>query len=235
LLAYGGAGPMHAAFVAEELEISRVVVPPSPGNFSAFGCLISDLRHDLVKTRMMETRTAPWAEVEAEFQALESEGRDGLAGDGVASGDMVFRRAAGMRYIGQSWELSVDVRPEVKSADALEAVFREAHAKRYGHAGDGPTEIVSIRVGAIGAMSKPTFPDVAPGAAPGDALIERRQVYFDDEFQDAPVYDRQRLTGPVTTPGPLLVEEMGALTVVPPGWTAAVGGLGELSLTRTKP
>jgi N-methylhydantoinase A len=153
----------------------------------------------------------------------------------MSEGNMAFRRALGMRYIGQSWELTVDIGPEIGSADALEAVFRDAHEKRYGHAGDGPTEIVSIRLGAIGAMSKPVFPDAALGVDIEDALLERRDVYFDGEFQDAPVYDRDRLPGAVTIPGPLLVEEMGALTVVPPGWTAAVGALGELSLTRTKP
>jgi N-methylhydantoinase A len=233
LVAYGGAGPMHAAFIAEELEMSRVLVPPAPGNFSAFGSLISDLRRDYVRTRLTPTRGADFGEVERLFAGLEDEARRELVAEGIAPERISMVRALGMRYVGQSWELLVRVPADARSPAALEAAFHAAHERRYGHASAGAAEIVNFRLTAVGGVPKPPArrwecePPGAAGGRPGE-----RAVHFDGEPVRVPVYERGWLPASALVVGPAIVEEMGATTVIPPGWTGTVGGWGELLLQR---
>ncbi len=109
LLAYGGAGPMHAAAIADELEMTRVLVPVGPGNFAAFGSLISDLRRDYARTRTVNLATAAWSDLNAVFAEIEARAREDLLAEGVPADRFVLSRAAGMRYLGQSWELHVEL------------------------------------------------------------------------------------------------------------------------------
>ena len=231
LLAYGGAGPMHAAFIADELEMARVVVPPAPGNFSAFGSLISDLRRDYVRTRLTPTRGGDIADVERAFADLEAEARRELVGEGIAPDLISMVRALGMRYVGQSWELLVRLPGEADSMAVLEAAFHAAHERRYGHASAGATEIVNFRLTAIGAVPKPPprrWEVAGPIVRQGE-----RPVYFGGEFVRVPVYARDRLPRGAAVAGPAIVEEMGATTVIPPEWRGVVGEWGELVLERS--
>jgi N-methylhydantoinase A len=115
---------------------------------------------------------------------------------------------------------------------ALEELFHRAHEKRYGYRSADPVEIVSLRVSAIGEVAKPALPEWTRQGAPGDALRETRPVVFSGRSRPAPVYERDKLPRAAKLDGPALVEEMGAVTVVPPGWTLEVGRLGELHLRR---
>jgi N-methylhydantoinase A len=232
LVAYGGAGPMHAVFVAEELELPRVIVPPAPGNFSAFGALISDLRRDYVRTRLTQTHQGEFAEVEHLFAELERAARAELAAEGVAPERISMGRALGMRYVGQSWELIVRVPEGLDSMAGLEAEFHQAHERRYGHASDGAAEIVTFRLTAIGAVPKPASSRWSVAGAVAAARRQERAVCFGGAAEWVPVYLRDRLPGGETIPGPALIEEMGATTVIPPGWAASVGPWGELTLAR---
>jgi N-methylhydantoinase A len=231
LVAYGGAGPMHAAFIAEELELPRVIVPPAPGNFSAFGSLISDLRRDYVRTRLTQTRRGEFAEVDRTFAELEREARAELAAEGVSPERISTVRALGMRYVGQSWELIVRVPAGLGSVAALETEFRQAHERRYGHASDGPAEIVNFRLTATGAVPKPSPTRWAVKGTLAVARREERPVHFSG-LQRVPVYARERLPAGETVAGPALIEEMGATTVIPPGWDGIIGTWGELTLSR---
>jgi N-methylhydantoinase A len=233
LLAYGGAGPMHAALIAAELEIPRVIVPPGPGNFSALGSLISDLRHDHVRTRLLMLATASLSDVTATFAEMETAARARLASEGIAPDDMVIQRALGMRYVGQSWELTVRVPGTLDSMGALQTLFHGAHERRYGWSHDAPAEVVSFRLTAIGRVAKPPLPVVGSDGSLDSARTETREVYFDGRWLPVPVYDRDRLPAGASLAGPALVDEMGAVTVVPPGWQAARGRLGEITLTRS--
>jgi N-methylhydantoinase A len=233
LVAYGGAGPLHAALVAAELEIARVIVPPAPGNFSAFGALISDLRRDYVRTRIVPTRAGHFAEVERLFGELEREARADLEAEGVPPAEISVVRALGMRYVGQSWELIVRVPAGAGDMAALEAAFRRAHERRYGHATDGPAEIVNFRLAAAGAAPRPAPARWAVAGTPAAARRGERAVWFGDRAADVPVYVRDRLPGAIPIDGPAVIEEMGATTVVPPGWTATVGTWGEITLARS--
>ena len=244
LVAYGGAGPMHAAFIAEELEMARVLVPPAPGNVSAFGSLISDVRRDYVRTRLTPTRDAALADVERTFAGLEQEARGQLAAEGIAPERIAMVRALGMRYVGQSWELLVRMPAGADSMATLERAFHAAHERRYGHATAGAAEIVNFRLTAVGAVPKPpprrwkSEPQDVPASrrasSPTPADPARRQVHFGGAPLTVPVYERTRLPAGMVVTGPAIVEEMGATTVIPPGWTATVGEWGELVLQRRR-
>lgn len=233
LVAYGGAGPMHAAFIAEELEMFRVVVPPAPGNFSAFGSLISDLRRDYVRTRLVNTRRGTFAAVAQAFSELEREACRDLVAEGILPERISLIRTLGMRYVGQSWELLVRVPADADSLASLEAAFHRAHERRYGHASDGAAEIVNFRLAAIGGVPKPPPARWPVKGSLAQARRVERSVRFGGEAMRVPVYARDRLPGAVAVVGPAIVEEMGATTVIPPGWSGTVGTWGELTLERT--
>ena len=232
LLAYGGAGPMHGVFIAEELEIGHVIIPPSPGNFSAFGCLVSDLQQTRTRTVLLDTRHDDWPSVLQAFDALAEEGRDELVAEGMDATRIHYRRALGMRYVGQSWELDVDIDDSVDSMAAAAAMFHRTHAKRYGHATDQPAQIVTVRVTAIGVVDKPALepPTVVVGVP-----IRNRNVQFDGECCETTILARATLDVGSSVLGPALVEEMGSVTVVPPGWQLEVGAVGELHLKKQEP
>ena len=233
LVAYGGAGPMHGAFIAEELDIERVLVPTGPGNFAALGSLISDVKQDFVRTRtLLPRRLASFTEIADEFDRLEVEAGRSLESEGVAPECFSSRRALGMRYLGQSWEIDVDVPPDMATVEALEAVFHDTHERRFGHRNDGETEVVSFRLTGIGRGGKPAF---GAWRVPGDlagARVETRSVFFGGRFFDTPVLARGRLPAGASHAGPAIVEEEGATTVVPPQWRFRVLDSGDLLMER---
>ncbi|MFI4989252.1 MAG: hydantoinase/oxoprolinase family protein, partial [Alphaproteobacteria bacterium] len=232
LFAYGGAGPLHAALVAAELGCPRVVVPPMPGNFSAFGLLVADVRHDFARTRVVATAALPFEELQAILAELREEGRHRLAEEGFALSDMRFEAKLDMRYVGQAFELSVPV-PEAAAAMAdIDEAFLAAYEKRYAYAVPGPAEIVTFRLSAYGLVAKPTLPKAAAGGDLATALGGERPVAFDGRFRDTPIYDRARLPAEAAIPGPAIIEDAGASTIVPPGFSAAIDAFGNLVLER---
>ncbi len=231
LIAYGGAGPMHAALIAEELEIGRVLVPPRPGNFSAFGALISDIRHDHVQSHRMELKSTTPAEIERSFVAIEMEAREAMLAEGMPADRIAMVRSCGMRYIGQSWDLIVRLPADLASMDALEAAFHAVHEHRFGYRSTDAVEIVSFRVTAIGTVDKPALPRCTVSGDVRDALRDERPVYFSGARLETPVYARDALPLDAAIDGPAIIEEMGSVTIVPPGWRAQVGKLAELNLT----
>jgi N-methylhydantoinase A len=232
LLPYGGAGPMHAADIADELEMRRVLVPVGPGNFAAFGSLISDLRRDYVLTRTLQLRVAVWSEVDRVFRDIETQARSDLLGEGVPAERIAMIRSAGMRYLGQSWELNVGIAASVASIEELIAAFSSVHDRRFGHRSGGAVEIVNFRVTGVGRVHKPTVPRWAVDGAVDDARTDVRPVYFDGAYRDTSVYARHRLPAGQGVEGPALVEESGSTTVIPSAWHARVLEHGEILLER---
>lgn len=230
LCAYGGAGPMHATLIAAELDIPRVLVPLGPGNFAAFGSLISEIRQDYVLTRTLATAEAGYEEIDKVFKTIEADGHASLLGEGVAPEDIVMRRSLGMRYLGQSWELDVDIPQTVHAAEDVDSAFHEVHDRRFGHRSEGTTEIVNFRLAAIGRGTKPTLPAWTVQGDLAQAITEWREVYFEGAFARTPIYDRARLPLGVEFEGPAILEEDGATTVVPPGWRGHVLEFGDLML-----
>jgi N-methylhydantoinase A len=232
LLAYGGAGPMHATAIADELEMARVLVPVGPGNFAAFGSLISDLRRDYARTRTVNLATANWEELDGVFSEIESQAKRDLLAEGVPAVRIALMRAAGMRYLGQSWELHVELPDAVDSVAAMQAAFADVHDRRFGHRSSGSVEIVNFRLVARGVVDKPEPPLWPRVGVLADAALGCRRTWFDGAWMETPVYDRARMPAEARFAGPVVVEEGGATTIVPPGWSGSVLDHGELLLER---
>ncbi len=232
LVAFGGAGPMHALALADEIGIPRVLVPRHPGNFSALGLLASDIKHDDVRTRVGPLRDR-WSLVAGLFAEMESTARRQLELEGFEAGQQRMRRSLDLRYRGQAFELNLELGDEPLAT--LEAAFHGRHRATYGHA--DPTaviELVNARVSAYGVVARPATERYQSGAASLDAaLIERRPVRFDGAVHDCPVWERERLPADAELRGPAIVEEFGATTVVLPGWRGTVDAWGNLRFERS--
>ena len=232
LLVYGGAGPMHAAFIAEELSIGRIVVPPAPGNFSALGLLLADHSRNLVRTRLSPSKETPLPLILKTLGKLEKEGRHELMAYGHGpSEEIQFHRWVGLRYVGQWYEIDVPFDPEWKSPEDVERDFHRLHLERYGHCDEGElTEVVNYRVTVSASLPKPEF--VPPGRGGAARSREKREVYFGDRFVPTAIYRRDGLSRNARFRGPAIVEEEGSTTVLPPGWSGVVDRIGNLVLER---
>jgi N-methylhydantoinase A len=220
--------------VADELGMRTVVVPPLPGNFSALGLLIADVRRDLVRTRVSATTHTSAEDVHAALGELMRDGEAELTAAGFAPGRQRFAASLDMRYAGQSFELSVPVAIEVDSIQQIERAFGEIYTARYGAASGAAIEIVSYRLAAWGLIDKPQLPAIDPaGRTLTAAASGTRAVVFGGSELEVPIYDRDRLPPGQAVAGPVLIEEAGSTTVVPPGWNAALDAVGCLVLRRS--
>lgn len=235
LLTYGGAGPMHAVLIAEELAIGRILVPPAPGNFSALGLLLADHGLNLVRTRPAPARETPLSLVTDTLRELEEEGRARLSDDGRREpGEISVGRSVGLRYMGQWYEIDVPFDPRWEKPEDIEKDFHRLHQERYSHCDEAEsTEIVNYRVSAYASLPKPAFLPPKSGGASRSA--DEREVYFGEGFLPASVFRREDLGADARLEGPAIVDEEGSTTVLPPGWTASVDAVGNLVLERTRP
>jgi len=219
VLAFGGNGPIHAAALAALLDVTRILVPPVAGLFSALGMLFPDSEHHYVRT--LKRRLEPWdgAAVEAVFAALAAEGSAALAADGYPPERIRHERFADLRYLGENSELTVAWPAEAAPGPALRAAFDAAHDRSYGYASAEETvELVNLRLVARGVSATPRVParlSVPPVARGAD---RRRRVYFGpvEGWRETPVVGRMEIDA-LGRDGPLLVEEYDSTTVVPPG------------------
>ena len=235
LVVYGGGGPLHAASVARELSIGRILIPQAPGHFSALGMLMADLRRDTVQTLFARMDDLEMFELEDQFQKLEAEGRQALEESGITGDRIVFERAADMRYVGQEHAVAVRMPAHVGDETAraeIKRLFDAAHELRYSHsAPDESADIVSLRVSAIGRLAKPQFPQIARGELSPTAEAHRgaRAVTFERSGTvDATVYDRAKLLHGNTIEGPAIIEEPASTTVIEPGDRVTVDAFGHL-------
>ena len=233
LAAFGGAGPLHAAALADELAIAEVICPPIPGAFSALGLIGTDLRRDYVQTLHS---TADAAALQAAFEALEQRGAAMLDRAGVAPEQRRFERTVDARYSRQSFELVVPVPPRPVDDAALAeiaAAFHDRHRYTYGHDNRGePVQIVSVRLAAIGATPPLLIRDQVAAGQTG-AVKSKRQVWFRETGTvEAAIYDRRRMPAGFAAPGPVVIESLESTILVPPGWQAKMNDDGFVLLTR---
>ena len=235
LLAFGGSGPLFACNLGRRCEISRVLVPMAPANFSAWGMLMSDLVHDYSRTLVLDLDAIYPEQVESAFAELEAQAARALETDGVEPARRHIFRNLDMRYFGQGGHsVTVPLEPGPFTADVrhkLERVFHQLHEATYGHRTDDPVQIVHFRVRGQGAVEKPHIRKIATGGRDASAAIKQRREVSWRELTDArpwPVYERSRLTASNTFFGPAIVEEPTATTVVGPGDRAEVDTYGNL-------
>jgi N-methylhydantoinase A len=236
MVAFGGAGPLHAVLVARELQIGQVIIPNAPGHFSAVGMLVADLRRDFVRTLFMPLAELSFETLEALFVAMEVDGERDVRGASPALSGVQVSRALDMRYVGQEHAVTVDIPVAVfKAHDAarVKALFDATHTQRYGYCSvDEPAEIVSIRTSVAGVMPKPAIAEIEKGSPrpPAAASNGVRPVYFSDAggWVDTATFQRERLLAGNCIAGPALVEEYASTTVVLPGDRLEVDRFGHL-------
>jgi len=230
LVAFGGAGGLHACDLAASLRIPRVLIPRLPGGLSALGILRAHVVHDYSRTVRMnvisvvKTRRA----LSSEFAKLESRGRSVLKAEGFAGAKIRGERLLDMRYVGQAYELTV---PE--SGDFL-AAFHNAHERRYGYSDAArAVEVVNVRARLIGVTEQPQLdrPRAAKRRA-GATVVETRRALFGGRTFPTRVYDRAKLAPGQKFIGPAIISEYSATTVVPPGWRGKMDAWGNLILTQ---
>ncbi|TPW28855.1 hydantoinase/oxoprolinase family protein [Martelella alba] len=229
LMAFGGAGPLHAARLARELDMSTVIVPLTPGTLCALGLLLTDLRSDFALSRLMELSDAAQPALEDGFSALAEQAGVWFDAEKIADDRRVVTRTVDMRYAGQNYELSVTVPAGPITREtfaALEKGFEAAHRQRFGFIAEGePIQIVTLRVEAAGIVDKAEFQkqdDAGPDASM--AKIGEREVYMSEAggFVTCPVYERSLMKAGNVIAGPAIVEQMDTTTVLLPGMTGTV-------------
>jgi N-methylhydantoinase A len=235
LVAYGGAGPLHAVAVAREIGIRRVIIPQAPGLFSAFGMLFSDLRYDFVRTWLCRLEEASFNDIAGVYRALEDQGRAAIAGTSVKPQKIILKRAADMRYVGQEHAVTVDIPLAVfarRDRGAIKRLFDEMHELRYGTCAPAePAEIVSLRSTVAGVMRKPAQAKIKRGRAfpPKAAFAGNRQVNLGERgFRPTPTYRRSGLLAGNKIKGPALIEEHASTTVLMSGDALTVDLYGNL-------
>jgi N-methylhydantoinase A len=233
LVAFGGAGPMHAIALAEELGIGEVVVPWASGAFSAWGMLHTELRRDLVRSHYRPPQAIDGGELEAAFRELTEEGDALLEADGVPAEQRRFQRQVDMRYTGQEYTITVDAPDDATDVDALVERFHADYLVRYGHSTpEAPAETVALRLTATGGNEWPMAAG-APDGSDARRAHPRRSVVFDGAGHDTAVVHRSEIGAGTVVDGPAIVEEATSTTVVPPGWRVVLGAANALVISRS--
>ncbi len=242
LLSFGGAGAVHAAAVAEELGMKRILVPPRPGAFSALGLLCTDVVHDYIRSGLAPLAELAPREAEAAFHEMEIRARAELAAENLKAEDASFTRECDLRYTGQGYEIRTSLEGLVSGPLTAQALvdlrsrFDERHAQVHGHAAkERPVELVSYRLRLRVTVPKyqPQEETPQPQAAIETAIKGKRDAYFDGRVPTAAtLYERDRLHAGATFAGPAIVEQFDATTVIPQGWTARVDGQRNLIVER---
>jgi N-methylhydantoinase A len=234
LVAFGGAGPMHAGQLAELLGASTVIIPPHPGILSALGLLSTDLQHDAVRTFVQRGPVYDSTGMEAVYRTMHAEATARLAAEGIPEARQTFQRLADLRYARQGFEITVEFPANEVSESAVQQLitrFHRRHEQLYTYAAtDTPVEIVNLRLRAVGRMDKlalPTLDAVPTGTVP--AITQSRPVYFvASGFVETPVFARHALRAGHTIHGPAIIEQLDTTTVIYPGHQATVDAYGNL-------
>ena len=240
LLSFGGSGPAQSPAVMDLLDMDACIVPPNPGNLSAFGLLAVDWRSDHIVTRVVQEDEIDPAAIAEIYTQLEAEACETLIRDGLDPSSHRYVREADVRYVGQSMEVRVTAPAGEFTADAaqqLAEAFHASHERTFGYAyrGEQKIEIVNFCLSGFGTIERPSLPALNTGTDNVEAARKTtRQVYFDGGYRDTPVYDRTRLPAGTRIEGPSVVEEFGSTTVIFPGQHATVDAHGIIVVRRTR-
>jgi N-methylhydantoinase A len=254
LLAFGGAGPIHAAALAENMGISRLILPLHPGLFSALGLLLADYRHDYIAAIASPLTSVRADEIMARYAQLRERARSEMIAEGVDPESIRFEQQVDLKYGYQMYEMTLPFPGEMDSADLatrLAQLFTDAHNQAYGYYRDDPIELMNLRVRALAPATSLTFAELAnrysaataeSGTPPGcvigvaeESAPVQREAYFgpNQGVLVTPLRNRFSLSTPEQ--GPLIIEEADTTIVVPPGWTVECDRFCNLVLSSTRP
>jgi N-methylhydantoinase A len=236
LVAFGGAGPVHAAALADELDIPRIIVPPIPGGFSALGLVMTDVRRDYARTLYRQLEDLPASDIEAVWSELQAQGEEMLRSTGISPDLWRFRRSADLRYSRQAYELNVTAEPGEftdKTKAELAGNFHSRHEQTYGHKNlTEPVHLVTLRLTAVGELGRLEITDTP--RSDGASEKSRRPVWFAQTgTTDCSVHNRSSLAAGISLDGPVIVESLDSTLVVPPRWTARNDHNGFITLERS--
>jgi N-methylhydantoinase A len=239
LVTFGGSGSLLACRLVDVLGLQGVLVPPDPGNLSAFGLLTVDVRNDYVRTHVAREDRLDHAAVQRVLDELQGDADAALAREGFAPETRRFARTADLRYYGQAFEVRVDLPAGPVDAEMVTAVaeaFHTEHRQLYGYdfADDSRQQVewVNLRVTGIGPIRRPDVRRIAAGTGAATARTGTRRAWFTDEV-DAVLYDRTKLGAGDVVVGPAVIEEFGSTVPVHPGFRAEVDDYGNLRLSRS--
>ena len=239
MVTFGGSGSLLACRLMDILNLPAVLVPPNPGNVSAYGLLTVDVRNDYVQTQVAAHSTLDLGKLGSLFDDLQAKAKAALEREGFPAGQQRFERTADLRYFGQAFEVRVEA-PEGEItqewADAVADRFHTAHHALYNYDFRGndeqKVEWVNLRVTGVGPIARPEINEIEQGSGADGAKIETRQVSFEDEWHETTIYDRARLGAGDTLDGPAVVQEFGSTVPIHPGFTVTVDVNGNLIIKR---
>lgn len=237
LVAFGGAGPMHANALLDVMGADPLIIPPGPGVMSAFGFLTSDVQNEFSETYLETNEDVDGMDVHREFRALQSDATDWLNSEGVAQENHGFEYYADCRYFRQDIQMSIPVDINTLQSDTglakIKENFEARHNRQFGFSLDAPLEIANLRVigkGSIGGVSiESTEPD---GSDPSGARVDTTEVYFNGSYHETPVYDRSELAPGNKIIGPAIVVEDDSTIIIQPTYTAKTDPYANLEITR---
>lgn len=234
LIAYGGAGATHACFLADETNIPRIIIPPFPGTLCALGAAVADLKSDHIRTFRRPLAEVADQEITEAFAALEKAGSEWLERQGSGVDTTEIQRAADVRYIGQAFDIEVELGNDKNSIADLTDCFHQTYDSLFKRSDpDQPAELINLRLRIVGKVTKPALPKIAPAddnLAPES--VSTRPVYLGGAWHQAKVFDRSLLRAGQHIAGPAIIEQFDTTAVVTPDYTAEVDPHGLLILTK---
>lgn len=236
LVAFGGAGGLHAFEVAQAAGVEKIVVPPYAGVACAFGAITMDVRHDLETTFYTNLNELDFDALNAAYAELESEARRMIVEDGADADSVTLDRFAAMRYVGQSYEVTTPIPSGLLSTDSIPEIsqsFYTEHEREYGlYSTEFPMAMVNLRVTAVGLTEKPSDDSMAGEAVAGNGEPSSREVFFDGEFRAVPVYDTSSASAGKQIPGPAIIEQEHGVVVVPVSAKAHIDRFGHIIVEK---
>ena len=232
LVAFGGAGSMHAVWLAEELEINEIIVPNDPGTFSAWGMLQTDIRRDLTVNFYQNFQSLEKEKLLENFNKLKDEAIALLKSENVNENDMSFSLTADMRYIGQEYYVNVDI-SEPFDLNEINNNFHKTYEKQYGHSTpEGPSEFINLRLIATGKIKKTD----SVKSIENDKTIKdsKRKIIFNQKEYETKIYARHNIRVNESFEGPAVIEESTATTVIPPNYSIIKDEFGNIIITKDK-
>lgn len=237
LVAFGGAGPMHANALGDELEVSKIIIPVASGAFSALGILLSDVRFDSTFTKVLPLVEVSASDFQSIYTSLEQEATENLEREGFRPDEIRFVRELDMRYVGQEYTVRVPL--DGFDQAAIKKRFDEVHEMTYAHSAPGePAEVVNYRLSAFGRIPKPRLEKIRQGTSNPlpRAIRGRRDVYFGElkKFIPTAIYEREQLLASNRIAGPAVVEEKACTTIILPGYIGVVDDHGNIVIERDR-
>ncbi len=226
LIAFGGAGGLVAAELAQRIGIGEVVIPPYQGVFSAFGMLLAEAVKEYTSSILKTLGPRAITEAKRVFREMEQSATQDFTAMGLEKEKITFQRFAEMRYKGQGYEVSVAF---IDDPEKLKKAFEEEHKKLYYHTQNSPVEIVNIRLRVVGFSEKPPIPEIETGYA---IPFRKRDIFFGGEFHRTCFYRRESLGAGVKLEGPSVIASSDGTVFIPPGFTGEVGRFGEIRIRR---